>query len=110
LPRIYNTWLVVFHNFSVVYVLVAPSPVPHTVTLTLRLVTSMPNLATTGSSTLDCLIDEVKLVEHIDVSVKGDAADTEDEIDYPTATNGGAHDHARLEASSFQSSQWRKGF
>ncbi|GAB4856318.1 hypothetical protein Ancab_014246, partial [Ancistrocladus abbreviatus] len=96
--------------FSVVYALVAPSPVPPTVTLTLRLVTLMPDLATTGSSTLNCLIDEVQLVEHIDGLVNGDAADTEDEIDDPTATNGGAHDHARLEASSSQSSQWKKGF
>ncbi|GAB4856328.1 hypothetical protein Ancab_014255, partial [Ancistrocladus abbreviatus] len=83
-----------FATFPTVYALVATSLVPPTVTPTLRPTTLMPDLATIESLTLDRLIDEVELVEHIDVLIKGDVADAEDKINDPIATKGGTHDHA----------------
>ncbi|GAB4854703.1 hypothetical protein Ancab_023287 [Ancistrocladus abbreviatus] len=60
---------------------------------------STPAIATTRSSMLDHLIDEVELALHIDVLVEGDTTDVETEIDDLVAAEGAADDDARATAS-----------
>ncbi|GAB4854701.1 hypothetical protein Ancab_023285 [Ancistrocladus abbreviatus] len=88
----------------VVQVPIALSLVPCTTTLALRPVSLMLDSTTTGSFSLDHLIDEVEMTSHIDVSTEGNAIDAEIEIDDLAAIEGGEDDDARAVASSSYSS------